>query len=130
MQALLRKSRRECLLQHRFVDELRVELSHATRTDAMTELSLRMVADIGFDSTPVSLVIADFLAGGANRQHSSQGLYLGDSLLLPLLDDQHSNTKACEANDDNREGHSGVIPGDLAKREHSKEWIQNGKELF
>ena len=42
----------------------------AIRADAMTESDFRMLDDILFHLTPVILVIADFLAVGADRQES------------------------------------------------------------
>ena len=43
--------------------DIRIDCLSALRTDAVAELGIRMVADIGFDLFPVALVVAYLLAG-------------------------------------------------------------------
>src|SRR2546422_8991916 len=62
-----------------------IELLHTFRADAMRELSLRTVPNVDLDLAPVALVVADLLAGGADRDQPAQGLDVREGL-LQLID--------------------------------------------
>ena len=47
----------------------------------MTEFSLRMIPDVGFDLIPVSFIIPDFFAGGTDGQQAAQRLHFGEGFL-------------------------------------------------
>lgn len=55
---------------------------HAFRAEAVAEFGLAVVADIDLDLLPVSAIIPDILAAGANGRDEAQGL---DLLTLPGL---------------------------------------------
>ena len=46
--------------------QIRIKSFHALRTQAVTEFSSAMLADVDFDATPVALVFTDFQTSGAN----------------------------------------------------------------
>ena len=45
------------------VEEFRIELFRTFRAQTVAELGFRMIADVGLDLLPISLVVAYFLAG-------------------------------------------------------------------
>ena len=77
---------------------VRAHLFEAARADAMAELRVAAVGDVGFDLLPVVLVAADALAVAADRQHAAQLfdarerlLQFRDALRQPLLQRQHAD---------------------------------------
>src|SRR3989338_2030779 len=62
--------------------KFRIELLRAVRADAMRKFGFGMLGDVVLNLLPVALVIADFFAGGANRQKTTQGFDLFDCLLI------------------------------------------------
>ena len=60
--------------------KIRRELSGTFRTDAMAEFSKGMFPDEQLNLIPVSLIIPDFLARGADGQHTAQDFHLTKSI--------------------------------------------------
>lgn len=53
----------------------------AARTDAVAELSRRVIRDVGLQPVPVALVVADAFAPRADGQQSLQGLDIVQGVL-------------------------------------------------
>jgi hypothetical protein len=51
-----------------------IQASYVVGAESVGELGIGMLAEIGLDGVPVSLVIADLFAAGADRQQPLQGL--------------------------------------------------------
>ena len=56
-------------------------LAQAVRADAVAEVGLGVVRDVGLHLLPVTLIIPDSFAGSAHREHAAQGLDLGQRIL-------------------------------------------------
>ena len=54
----------------------------AARTDAVAELSKRVITDVGLQPVPVALVVADALAPGADGQQALQRPDIGQGVLV------------------------------------------------
>ncbi len=62
-------------------ENTRVKPLCAFGAEAMTELSLRVLAYVQLDLVPVSSVVADLFAGGTDGKKPAQGLDLAKGLL-------------------------------------------------
>src|SRR5271157_5171494 len=53
-----------------------IQLFHASGTDAMRKIEIRMALQIGFNLYPVSIIIAYILAAGTDGEQPSQCFYI------------------------------------------------------
>src|SRR5512135_3206583 len=64
-----------------FPDFISVELDHAFGTEAVAEFCFRMHADVRFDLSPITVVVADFFAIRADGQETPERVDLLHRLL-------------------------------------------------
>ena len=59
----------------------RIESGSAFGTDPMSEIRMRVIADIEFEHLPLAFLIADLLAGCTNRQQTAKSLHFRQCFL-------------------------------------------------